>query len=565
MPTHLPLLRVELARQHLDGCIVPHADEYQNEYLPAGNERLAWLTGFTGSAGLAIVTQDRAALFADGRYTLQAAAQAPDFEQHHLLTAPPEKWLKEHAQGLTIGYDSWLFTPRQLEKLAESGITLQPVAANPIDAVWADRPPAPTAPIVPHDPAYSGETSREKRRKIIAKLDADAVVITDPASIAWLLNVRGGDVPCTPLPLSRVILHKDGRVDWFVNPAKLKQCELDDVTVRPETNFLAALIALPGRVQLDPATAPVALFQALDKDRIHQASDPCTLPKACKNAAELEGVRAAHRRDGVALAVFFTWLAGADIMAQTELDIVAKLESCRASSNLYRGPSFETIAGSGPNGAIVHYRADAASNRALSDGFLLLDSGGQYLDGTTDITRTIPIGRLTAAQRRMFTLVLKGHIAIATARFPKGTTGAQLDTLARQFLWQAGANYDHGTGHGVGCYLSVHEGPQGISSRANTTALQPGMILSNEPGYYENGEYGIRIENLITVREGADGYLEFETLSFAPIAREAIDAELLSPAERAWLNAYHAEVREKLLPQLAAAEADWLRQATSPL
>jgi Xaa-Pro aminopeptidase len=267
----------------------------------------------------------------------------------------------------------------------------------------------------------------------------------------------------------------------------------------------------------------------------------------------------------VALAGFFTWLSNQETAGLTELAIVDKLESFRAASNMYRGPSFETIAGSGPNGAIVHYRVDAASNRALSDGFLLLDSGGQYVDGTTDITRTIPVGALTADQRRMFTLVLKGHIAIATARFPKGTTGAQLDVLARQFLWQEGRNYDHGTGHGVGSYLSVHEGPQGISSRANSVALQPGMIVSNEPGYYETGAYGIRIENLITVREGADGYLEFETLSFAPIAREAIDVDLLSPGERVWLNKYHATVREKLLPLVGKDEAAWLRQATESM
>ena len=366
--------------------------------------------------------------------------------------------LKDYAQGLTMGYDPWLFTPRQLEKLSGSGITLQPVAANPIDAIWANRPPAPAAPIVPYDPTYAGETSGKSGGRLLRASKRMPWRLPIPSSVAWLLNVRGGDVPCTPLPLSRVILHRDGRVDWFVNPAKLKQCQLDDVTVRPEAEFLAAVTAVPGRVQLDPASSPVALFQALDKARIHPAGDPCALPKACKNEAELEGVRAAHRRDGVALAGFFTWLAGADSTALTELAIVDRLESFRARANLYRGPSFETIAGSGPNGAIVHYRADAASNRTLSDGFLLLDSGGQYLDGTTDITRTIPIGALTDRQRRMFTLVLKGHIAIATARFPKGTTGAQLDPLARQYLWQAGATYDHGTGHGVGSYLGVHEG-----------------------------------------------------------------------------------------------------------
>jgi Xaa-Pro aminopeptidase len=563
--SNLPAFRAELARQQLDGFIVPHADEYQNEYMPAGNERLAWLTGFTGSAGLAIVTAERAALFADGRYTLQAATQSPDYEQYHLITAPPETWLRENAQGLAMGYDPWLFTPRQLEKLAESGVALQPVAANPIDAIWVDRPAPPATPIVPHDPAYAGETSREKRQKIIANLAADAVAITDPASIAWLLNVRGGDVPCVPLPLSRVILYRDGRVDWFVNPAKLTQCHLDDVTVRLEADFLAAVQAMPGIVQLDPASAPVALFQAREAAAIHQAGDPCTLPKACKNEAELAGMRVAHVRDGAALAGFFTWLVQQETATLTELAIIDKLASFRARSNLSRGPSFETIAGSGPNGAIVHYRADAASNRTLSDGFLLLDSGGQYLDGTTDITRTIPIGVLTADQRRMFTLVLKGHIALATARFPKGTTGAQLDVLARQFLWQAGKNYDHGTGHGVGSYLSVHEGPQGISARAHTVALQPGMIVSNEPGYYEAGEYGIRIENLIAVYEAADCYLEFETLSLAPIAREAIEVDLLTEAERDWLNAYHARVRETLLPLLGRDEAAWLEEATEPV
>jgi Xaa-Pro aminopeptidase len=572
---NLTRLRAELARQNLDGFIVPHGDEFQNEYLPACNERLAWLTGFTGSAGLAIVLKEKAALFIDGRYTVQAAAEtAEDFERCHITNNPPEIWLKQNAGGLTLGYDPWLHTPREVEKFAAAG-KLIPVTENPIDTVWQDRPAPPQGRVTLHPLDYAGESSVAKRARVSATMKEngiEAAIMTDPAAIAWLLNVRGCDVPCTPLPLSYAILYQDGSADWFVDPAKQPPA-IEGVRPRGRSEFLPALAALGGKtVQVDPAFAAASIVSALESAgaRIERKPDPCQLPKACKNEAELQGARDAHLRDGAALTGFLAWLAGQDSTALDELTVVAKLEAFRARANLYRGPSFETIAGSGPNGAIVHYRATGKTNRVLdANNFLLLDSGAQYPDGTTDVTRTVALGTVTPRQKEMFTRVLKGHIAIATARFPKGTTGQQLDALARQALWEVGANYDHGTGHGVGSYLSVHEGPQRISPvgpiSGGGAALAPGMIISNEPGYYEAGAYGIRIENLIVVRTGGDGFLEFETLTLAPIDRAAIDGTLLTAPERAWLNAYHARVKNALLPLLDEQAASWLIDATRPL
>ncbi len=579
MQDRLTKLRAQLKAQKLDGFIVPHNDEFQNEYLPPNAERLAYITGFTGSAGTAIVMMDKAVLFADGRYTIQAENQlAKDqFELAHLIENPPDEWLAHTLKpGMQFGYDPWLHTPKQVEKLEavveKAGAQLVAVRDNPVDAIWDHRPPASAAPIHLHPLEFAGESTQTKRTMLGEKLRSDyvdAAIITDPASIAWLLNIRGGDVPHNPVALSHAILHEDGAVDWFVDPAKRGNLHIEGVRVHSCADFSTLLGDMMGkRVLADPATAASAVFERLRAGgaEIVRGPDPCALPKACKNAVELGGSRAAHARDGAALSNFLAWLADADHANLTELDIVAKLEKFRAASNLYRGPSFDTIAGSGPHGAIVHYRADETSNRALDENnLLLLDSGAQYQDGTTDITRTIAIGTPRHDMREMFTLVLKGHIALATIRFPVGTSGGQLDVLARQFLWTRGLTYDHGTGHGVGSYLSVHEGPARISGKGDPVALQPGMILSNEPGYYETGEYGIRIENLITVKKAEDGYLEFETISLAPIDRSLIIADMLTRSERTWVNQYHARVQATLTPLVDATTAAWLKTVCEPL
>ena len=575
----LDKLRAEMRARGLDALVVPHADEFQNEYLPPHAERLAYVTGFTGSAGAAVILADRAAVFVDGRYTIQAAREVPEalFERRHLIDEPPEAFLQAALQpGNIVGYDPWLHTPRQADKLRgaveAAGGRLVATQSNLVDAIWTDQPAPPLAPILAHPETYAGETGAAKRLRLAADLrdrHLSAAILTDPSSIAWLLNVRGGDVPCTPLPLSFAILHEDGGVDWFVDARKTVGLTVEAGVERhaPE-DFIAAFATLTGRtVSADPATAPCAVFAGLAAHDVivQQAPDLCALPKACKTAGEMDGTRAAHLRDGAALVNLLAWLDGQDPGSLTELDVVARLESCRRASNLYRGPSFETIAGAGPNGAIVHYRVTQDTDRPLArDSFLLLDSGGQYLDGTTDITRTIPIGTPTPAMKAMFTRVLKGHIALATARFPRGTTGQQLDVLARSALWQVGANYDHGTGHGVGSYLSVHEGPQRIAPKAEPVPLRPGMIVSNEPGYYETGAYGIRIENLIAVREEG-GMLSFETLSLAPIDIRALEIGLLSAEERAWLNAYHARVAAALSPLVDGPVKAWLTRSTRPV
>ena len=587
------LLREELAARGLDGFIVPRADEHQGEYVPLCGQRLAWLTGFTGSAGMAIVLKERAALFVDGRYTLQAAAQVDHllFEIRHLTEEPPAKWLGTVLnKGAVIGYDPWLHTPQEVERLQggaeRAGATLKPVA-NPIDHVWPGRPPAPIAPVVPQPERFAGESAAAKRArlgKVLAEDGVAAAVLTAPESIAWLLNIRGGDVPHTPLPLSFALLRRDGSVTLFIDRRKLAP-GLDrhlgkSVAVEPPERLAAALEVLAAsgeRVQVDPATAASWIFDRLEESggNIHRAADPCLLPKACKNAVELEGTRAAHRRDGAAVTRFLAWLAKeAPKGGLREIAASDRLEAFRREGQYFRDLSFPTISGAGSNGAIVHYRATPETEKVLEPGTLfLLDSGAQYLDGTTDITRTVAIGTPNPEMRENFTRVLKGHIALATARFPKGTTGAQLDALARMALWQKGLDYDHGTGHGVGSYLGVHEGPQRISKAPNAQPLLAGMIVSNEPGYYKTGAYGIRIENLVAVQPSPDGatgvgereMLCFETLTLAPIDRNLILRELLDADELAWLNAYHARVREIVGPQVDAETAAWLGQATAPI
>ncbi len=584
MRERLESLRSELARQGLDGFIVPHSDEFQNEYLPPSAERLAWLTGFTGSAGVAVVLAEKAAVFTDGRYTLQIREQvdAALYDIRHITEEPPKDWIAANLpEGGRLGYDPWLHTVKALEtwrKAAEkAGGVLVAAETNPLDAVWTDRPAEPAAPIVPHDLAFAGESAAAKRKRVgeaLPEQDADAAVITAPDSIAWLLNVRGGDVDHTPLPLSFAILYANGRVEWFVDPAKTSPALAahlgDEVTVRGRNEFEPALWALGNsRVLADPAGTAALVLDRLGKAgaKIVKEPDPCQLPKACKNAVEIEGTRAAHRRDGAALTRFLGWLT-AEAPGISEIAAAEKLKSFRLENDRISDLSFRTISGSGPNGAIVHYSVTEESDRKLGAGELyLVDSGGQYLDGTTDVTRTVAIGEPTAEMRDRFTRVLKGHIALATAHFPEGTTGSQLDALARGALWQAGLDYDHGTGHGVGSYLGVHEGPQRISKIPNTVALKPGMIVSNEPGYYKAGEYGIRIENLVTVVPveiaGAEKpMLGFETLTLAPIDLNLVEPSLLLPAEIVWLNDYQARVRETLAPLVDEDTAKWLEQAT---
>lgn len=591
----LVALRAELSAQGLNGFLVPLADEHQGEFIPPRAQRLAWLTGFGGSAGLAVVLDDQAAIFVDGRYTLQVRTQVDTgaFAPQHLAETPPDRWLAENLKtGDRLGCDPWLHTPSGVERLRtacmKAGAELVAVAANPLDAAWTDQPPAPLGPVLPHSDEYAGVSSADKRAqagKDISASGATAAVLSAPDSIAWLLNVRGADVPNTPLPLGYAVLADSGAVEWFVDPRKIAATTRDHlgdrVAIADPQNFEAQLEALgtaKASVLLDPASCPEAIRACLAAAgaTVLTGTDPCTLPKARKTAAEVAGTRTAHVRDGAALSTFLAWLAAeAPKGAVTEMSAVKRLYDCRATDPAFRGNSFDTISGSGPNGAIVHYRVSSETDRALAAGDVyLVDSGGQYLDGTTDVTRTVYIPHQpgeTAPDdiRAMNTRVLKGHIAIATAVFPAGTSGTQLDSLARLALWQAGADFDHGTGHGVGSYLGVHEGPQRISKQGTSPALEPGMIVSNEPGYYKADGYGIRIENLVVVRP-EDGIIEaeramlgFETITLAPIDRALIDPGLLTADERDWLNAYHARVYRSLAPLVDTVTLSWLEGATA--
>jgi Xaa-Pro aminopeptidase len=586
----LARLRRELTMRGLGGFVVPRSDEHQGEYVPPRGQRLAWLTGFTGSAGLAVVLRDRAALFVDGRYTLQAAQQVDGdlFEIHHLIDEPPARWIGAAlAAGAMLGYDPWLHTPQEVERFRaaaqKAGASLRAVADNPLDRVWPGQPAAPLAPVVPHAGEFAGESAQSKRARLARGLAGEGVaaaVLTMPESIAWLLNIRGGDVPHTPLPLSFAILRNDATVTLFIDRRKLapgldRHLGNGVAIAMPDQLGLAldALAAEGGLVQADPASAASWIFDRLDAAgaRMHRAADPCVLPKACKNIVEVDGARAAHRRDGAALTRFLAWLMQeAPKGGLCEIAASDRLEAFRREGEYFRDLSFPTISGAGSNGAIVHYRAMPETEKRLEPGTLyLLDSGAQYLDGTTDVTRTVAIGEPSAEMRDRFTRVLKGHIALALARFPKGTTGTQLDGFARRGLWQAGLDYDHGTGHGVGSYLGVHEGPQRISKAPSTQPLLPGMIVSNEPGYYKTGAYGIRIENLVLVQPSNGAaereMLGFETLTLAPIDRNLVDPSLLDDDEIAWLDAYHAHVREVLTPLVDPNTAHWLAAAAAPI
>jgi Xaa-Pro aminopeptidase len=588
---HLPLIRAEMAKQGLDGFVIPHEDEHQNEYLPEANERLAWATGFTGSAGAAVVMAKAAAVFVDGRYTLQAETQTdPElFERRDLIDGGVTAYLEGAAKaGQVIGYDARLHSPDALAPLraavARTGAVLKPVLSNPVDAAWGQgRPPQPLAPVVPHPLEYAGEESAEKRQRIgqeVSKSGADVALITSPASIAWLFNVRGGDVIRSPLPLSQALLQADGRARLFLDPVKtspeLRAWLGNGVTVEAPHALAAAIAELKGkRVLVDPAQASAWYFAELEAAgaTVVRAADPCALPRAAKNPVEVQGARNAHIRDATAIVRFLHWLAtDAQTSPPDELETVAKLEGLREATGALKDLSFDTIAGAGPNGAIVHYRPTRRTNRRVQPGELLLvDSGGQYLDGTTDITRTVAIGEPGPEMRDRFTRVLKGHIALSQIRFPAGVTGSALDALARASLWMAGLDYDHGTGHGVGSYLGVHEGPQRISKAPNSVALRPGMIVSNEPGYYKTGAFGIRIENLqvVTTAQPIPGgdrpMLGFETLTLAPIDRRLIVVERLTPDERAWLDAYHGEVAAKIAPLVEPDVAAWLSEVCRPV
>jgi Xaa-Pro aminopeptidase len=587
----LAALRTELARRGLTGLIVPRSDRHQNEYVPACEQRLAWLTGFSGSAGIAIVLMERALLFVDGRYTLQAREQVDTslFTIEHLVETPPDRWIEKNlTAGDRIGYDPWLHTVEGAERLgkacAAAGATLVAVEPDLIDAIWADRPAPPLGAVTLHDVRFGGEAAEDKLARIraeVAKLRADALVVSDPHAVAWAFNIRGADVAHTPLPLAFAVVPQAGRPSLYVDGRKLSdqvRNRLEALAeVREPSDFVGALGALGRRKQtvwLDQATAADALARLITSHggKVTRGACPIALMKAVKNEIEIAGARAAHIRDGAAVTRFLAWFdREAPRGKLTEIDAVAALESFRRDTGLLRDISFPTIAGAGPDGAIVHYRVTSRSNRVVAPGELfLIDSGAQYEDGTTDITRTIAVGEPTAEMRDRFTRVLKGHIAIARAIFPEATTGAQLDSFARQFLWAQGLDFDHGTGHGVGSYLSVHEGPARIS-KLGTAALKPGMILSNEPGYYKAGAYGIRIENLVLVVAaapvpGAEKPLNaFETLTLAPIDRRLIVPALLTPEETAWLDRYHADVVEALSPLLDADSRAWVTAAARPL
>ena len=585
----LAALRAHLTAAGVDGCLVPRGDEYQGEFVAPYAERLAWLTDFTGSAGLAVILSDQAALFIDGRYTLQVRDQADEtlYDFKHITEEPLATWLRVTlSANQKLGYDPHLHNPDQVKRYREAcekvGAELVALPSNPIDAVWSDQPGRPRAPIKVHPISLVGQSHQSKREQIAEELrkeGQDALLVTALDSLCWLFNVRGADVEHTPLVLASGLLFADGRASLFVDQDKVTPEVLEhlgnDVCVEPADGLGAAIDALDETaktVAVDKATVSQWAVDRLEAAglTVDSIEDPCALPKACKNETELNGVRAAHVRDGAALTQFLAWL---DQQAQTgtltEISASDELERFRRCDNMLQGLSFPTISGAGGNGAIVHYRATPDTDASITGNMLyLVDSGGQYLDGTTDVTRTIAIGTSSKEQRRRFTQVLKGHIALATARFPEGTSGGQLDGFARSALWVDGVDYDHGTGHGVGAYLGVHEGPQRISKASLGPPLKEGMVVSNEPGYYKTDEFGIRIENLVVVRQGEapagaeKPLFEFETLTLAPIDLRLVDVDLLTAAEKTWLNEYHTRVRDTLTPLVSEEVGSWLTEAT---
>jgi Xaa-Pro aminopeptidase len=581
-------LRARLREREVDGFVLMRTDEHGSEYLPGYAERVAWLTGFTGSAATAVVLMDRAAVFSDGRYTVQLEQEVDPalFERRHSVNEPPSRWLEQHLkEGARLGYDPWLAKQAERDRLKAvveaKGGTLAALEPNPVDEIWPDRPPRPVAPVRLHDERHAGESSADKRErmaKAVAEKGADTLLLTAADSIAWLLNVRGGDIPFNPLVLSYALLNRDGTCRWFVDTRKLPEglALPNAVAVEPVDGFKAALQALGrggAKVLVDAGSAHVGFLETLEAAGAKpvKGEDPCVLAKAQKNPTEIQGAVNAQRRDGAAVARFLAWLDRQPLDGSLdEIGAATRLEQERAKDPLFRGLSFDTISAHGPNAALPHYRASPASNRPLTpDTLYLVDSGAQYLDATTDITRTVALGTPSEEMRERFTLVLKGMIAISLAVFPDGTSGAQIDALARVALWRHGLDFDHGTGHGVGAYLCVHEGPARIS-KLGTHPLKPGMILSNEPGYYKPDAYGIRIENLVVVEPrqkpagGERDLLGFRTLTLCPIDRRLIEPGLLTADERSWLDAYHARVREELMPLVGEAAA-WLEAATAPI
>lgn len=580
----LAAIRQGMKEDNLDAFIVPRADEFLGEYVPPQNERLKWVSGFTGSAGAAIILKESAAIFVDGRYTIQVRQQVPadQFEFHHFIEEPPVKWLSETLpQASRVGFDSRMSTFDWYENagrmLDKKGISLVEVAENPIDRHWHDRPEPDQALAMLLDESYTGESSESKRQRVaeaIAEKGADVALITQLDSIAWLLNIRGADVPRLPVLLSFATLGRDAEMTLYTDPRKLPNDFSghvgDGVTVRDFDDLAQALESLGDaglKILADPATAN-AWCQLRCREsgaELIAGTDPAIIPKAQKNKVELNGMRNCHVRDGSAVSRYLAWIerevAAGNLYDEGELS--DRLESFRRELSDIHDLSFDTISAAGANGALCHYNHMNGTPAMLEmNNLYLVDSGGQYLDGTTDITRTVIIGEATVEHRRMFTLVLKGHIALASAIFPKGTSGVQLDVLARQFLWQAGLDYDHGTGHGVGTFLSVHEGPQRIGKSGPQQELLPGMVISNEPGYYQEDCFGIRCENLIVVVERDDGMLSFETITFAPFDRRLIDASIMTVDEIDWLNQYHEAVRNKLSPMLKGEDQDWLHEAT---
>ncbi len=597
MQTHaarLAALREQLGREGLDGFVVPLTDEHMSEYVGAYAGRLAWLTGFLGSAGSAVVLAQEAAIFTDGRYTLQVRDQVDPahWSFEGIPDTSPAAWLGEHtSEGARIGYDPWLHTTRWVAEariaLEAKGGTLVPVSPNPVDAIWTDRPAPSPAKLVPHADEHAGRSSAHKRQDMAEELraaGAESAVLSALDSIAWTFNIRGTDIDHTPVALAFALVHADGTADLFVEPEKVddgvRRHLGNGVRLHPKSAFLGGLSGLAGKTVIaDPERAVAAIFGVLNAAgaRVVERRDPAVLPKAIKNEAEIAGQRAAQIRDGAALTRFLHWLSiEAPRGGLDELSAAAKLHDFRRDTGVLQDLSFDSISGAGPNGAIMHYRVSRETNRPIETGTLyLIDSGAQYRDGTTDVTRTVAVGAPSAEMRDRFTRVLKGHIAIARAVFPDGTRGSQLDAFARAPLWEAGVDYAHGTGHGVGSFLSVHEGPQRIAKSSGGQAgteepLRAGMILSNEPGYYKPGAYGIRIENLVLVetREiaGAEGpMLGFETLTFVPMDRTLIDVALLTSAERAWIDDYHAQVVARIGAQLDEDARAWLHAACAPL
>ncbi|WP_281994897.1 aminopeptidase P family protein [Ruegeria faecimaris] len=579
-PPRLADLRTELARDGLDGFLVPRADVHQGEYVAPRDERLAWLTGFTGSAGFCVVLADKAGVFIDGRYRTQVKAQvAADYTPVPWPEVSLAAWLKEQLpQGGRVGFDPWLHSAGQIAKtqidLEGRDITLVR-SDNLVDRVWWDQPDPPVNPVKLHPIEFAGESADSKIARLAQSLQdagCGAAVITLPDSIMWLLNIRGSDIGYNPVAHGFAILHADGRVDLFMAHQKLNVAMADSVTVHAPDTFLTAVAALDGKVQVDLGTLPQAVADVLE-GQIVDGGDPCALPKACKNPAEIAGSAEAHLRDAVAVIETLCWLDAQAAGDVTETQVVTRLEENRRKDNALQDISFDTIAGTGPNGAIMHYRVTEETDSLLQDGHILvLDSGGQYLDGTTDITRTIAIGNVGEEEKACFTRVLKGMIAMSMLRWPAGLAGRDIESVARIPLWAAGQDFNHGVGHGVGAYLSVHEGPQRLS-KASHEPLLPGMILSNEPGYYREGAFGIRIENLLVVQsaptlpsgDAERPMLEWRTLTYVPIDRRLVLTDMLTAVERDWLNAYHREVAEKVRPRLGDDAQLWLDAATAPI